>query len=252
MLIANISKLNSVQMKNVSLLIVVTILSITSFAQDLKTVAVPRGAQRQSREVVDGITTHNYSQKNKIPVNGTPYLNEEFLPGILELKDGAKSDEVLMRYNIASDAFEVIQDSDTLILNQPYKLNQIWYDNKVFIFDPLMRTDAERKYNGFFQLLLEGKLSLYEKQRKDLKFDSFTPNYQGGSGTKEYYYVDKTSYVARFQDGSGFLMNSKGSFLKYIDSKYKSQVKSFIKQNRIKFNNQSDLIKLVKYVNSLY
>lgn len=238
-------------MKRINILFAAIVLSISCFAQDLKTIAVPRGAQRQSREVVDGITTHNYSKKNKIPVNGTPYLNEKFLPGVLELKDGAKSDEVLMRYNIASDAFEVIQDSDTLILNQPYKLNQIRYDNKIFIFDPLMRADAERKYNGFFQLLLEGKLSLYEKQRKDLKFDSFTPNYQGGSGTKEYYYVDKTSYVARFQDGSGFLLNSKGSFLKYVDSKYKSQVKSFIKQNRIKFNSQSDLIELVKYVNSL-
>ncbi|QGY45160.1 hypothetical protein GM418_16220 [Maribellus comscasis] len=238
-------------MKGVFLFFTVCVFSFACLAQDLKTVEVPRGAQRQSKQVVDGITTHNYTKKSNVPVNGNPYFEQDFLPGILELNDGSKSDEMPIRYNIASDAFEVIQSSDTLSLNQPYKLKQIIYDDRVFIFDPELRAKAERKYNGFFELKVKGELSLYIKRNKDLLLDSFTSNYQGGSGTKEYYYVDKVSYVGKFNDGSGFLIKSKKEFLDRVDGQEKSDIKSFIKKNKIKFKSEEDIVKLVEYVNSI-
>lgn len=220
-------------------------------AQDLKTIKLPSGVQRQSKEIVDGVTTHNYVNESNIPINGSPYLKDKFSPGILELNDGSKSEKVPLRYNIANDAFEVIQNSDTLSLNQPYKLKKVIFDDKVFIFDPFLRANPERKYNGFFQLKVEGKLSLYIKRNKDLLYDSFVSNYQGGSGTKEYYYVDKISYVAKIGDSSGFLIKSKRSFLKHMDAQNKSEIKSFIKKNKIKFKNEKDLVSLVKFINSI-
>lgn len=238
-------------MKGIILLLTVSAMALSCFAQDLKTIELPRGAQRQSREIVDGITTHNYTKGKSVPVNGNPYLEEDFLPGILELNDGSKSDEVPLRYNIANDAFEVVQNTDTLSLNQPYKLKKIIYDNKTFIFNPSLRSDAERKYNGFFELKVDGKLSLYIKRNKDLMLDSFTSNYQGGSGTKEYYYVDKVSYVGKFPDSSGFLIKSKKSFLNQFKGSQKSEVKSFIKKNKIKFKDQDDIVKVVEFVNSI-
>lgn len=220
-------------------------------AQDLKTIKLPSGVQRQSKEIIDGVTTHNYVNETNIPINGSPYLKDNFLPGILELNDGSKSDKVPLRYNIASDAFEVIQNSDTLSLNQPYKLKKVIYDDKVFIFDPFLRANPERKYNGFFQLKVDGKLSLYIKRNKDLLYDSFVSNYQGGSGTKEYYYVDKVSYIGKIGDRSGFLIKSKRSFLNQFDAEDKTEIKSFIKKNNIKFKDEKDLVKLVKFVNSI-
>ncbi len=240
-------------MKVVNLLFIAFILTISCFSQDIKTIEIPRGAQRQSRAIVDGITTHNYAKERSIPINGTPYLKKEFLPGILELNDGSKSDELPLRYNVAGDVFEVIQNTDTLSLNQPFKLKQVIYSNKIFIFDPQLRPKAERKYNGFFEVKINDreKLSLYVKRNKDLLYDSFTSNYQGGSGTKEYYYVDKVSYVGKFPDSSGFLINSRKNFLKEIDTSKRLEVKTFIKKNNIRFKDEEDIVKLIKFVNSI-
>ena len=238
-------------MKGIILFFTFFVISLACFAQDLKTVEVPRGVQRQSMQIVDGITTHNYTSGSRVPVNGNPFFKKEFSPGILELVDGSKSDEIPLRYNIATDAFEVIQNVDTLSLNQPYKLKQIVYDNRIFIFNPSLRTKAERKFNGFFEVLVDDDLSLYKKRNKDMVYDSFTTNYQGGSGTKEYYYVDKISYVGKFADKSGFLINSKKSILEQVDSSKKSLVKSFIKKNKIKFKSEEDIVKLVQYINTI-
>ncbi len=236
-------------MKKLLVIVLIGLFGGACYAQDMKTVQVPRGVQRQSKQIIDGVTTHNYATKSKIPINGNPYYKKDFTLGVLELHDGAKSDETLLRYNIARDAFEVIQKSDTLSLNQPYKLKQIFYENKTFIFDPELREKTDRKYNGFFEVCVDGKFTLYKKWRKDLVFDSFANNYKGGSGTKEYYYVDKNNFVGRLNGQKGFLLNSKKSFLNAINDESKTEMKAFIKKNKIKFNDEKDLIKLVQFYN---
>lgn len=237
-------------MKNVILLLPLLLFCNILFAQDLKIVHIPRGAQAVSTTVIDGVTTHNYSSGKSIPVNGIPFLNEQFTPGILELHDGKKSDEVLLRYDISKDLFEISRNNDTLTLNRPYDVKYVYLEDKVFIFDPNFRENTQRKYNGFFELCISGELSLYKKWMKDLSFDSFASNYQGGSGTKEYYYVDKVGFVGKTNEGKPFLMNSSKNFLKNIDN-YKSEMKAFIKENKIKFKKEEDLIELVDYYNTL-
>lgn len=237
-------------MKTVFLLSIILILSFTVNSQDLKTVQIPLGARAKSKKVIDGVTTHIYSQGKKIPVNGNPYLNESFMPGILELHDGSVSEQVPMRFNIADDTFELIFNNDTLALNQPLKVNRIYYNGAVYIFDLAMRDNHERKYNGFFQVLVEGDFSLYVKKAKEIEYDNFVSNYQGGSGTKEYYYVDKLSYIGRFKGRTGFLINSKRELLKYLAEK-KPSIKTYFKNQKIKVKNEDDLIALVKYYNSL-
>lgn len=233
----------------VSTIFLMLLVSLVGMAQEIRTVAVPLGARPESKTIIDGVTTHTYSS-SAIPINGNPYLKKKFSPGIIELYDGSKSDEVMMRYNIARDVFEVIQGNDTLTLNQGYKVKRIYYDDKVFIYDPEMREDSDRKFNGFFEVCEEGDLTLYRKWYKDLLYDNFVSNYQGGSGTKEYYYADKTNFVGRFKDQKGFLLNSAGSFLKRTD-KDKKLLKTYIKENKIKFKNEDDLKELVEYYNSI-
>ena len=237
-------------MKTLFTIAILLALIFNGQAQDLKTVSVPLGARTESKKIVDGVTTHTYSTAAAIPINGDPYLKKKFTPGVIELFDGSKSNEVPMRYNIARDIFEVVQDNDTLTLNQGYKVKHIFYDDKKFIYDPEMRENSDRKYNGFFEVCEEGELTLYRKWYKDLLYDSFLTNYQGGKGTKEYYYVDKTIFVGKLQDHSAFLLNSKGKFLKHVE-KEKKLVKDFIKKNKIKFRSEEDLKRLVEYYNSI-
>ena len=220
------------------------------FPQSLITVDVPRDSRTQSTEIIDGVSTHNYASKSNIPINGIPFLHESFQEGVLELYDGERAEGVLLRFNIAKDLFEILRGNDTLTLNRPFSVKKIYLDDKVFFFDPKLRDDAPRNRNGYFQLQVEGKLSLYIKRIKELSFDSFATHYKGGSGTKEYYYVDKVSYVGQITNGKPFLITSTKSLLSNLDEN-QSSVKAFIKKNKIKLRKKQDLIKVVEYYNSL-
>lgn len=214
------------------------------------TVEVPRGSRAESTEVIDGVSTHNYATKSNIPVNGIPFMHETFQEGVLELHDGKRSAGILMRYNIAKDLFEILRGNDTLTLNRPFSVKNVYLDNKIFFFDPKLRDDAPRNQNGYFQLQTKGKLSLYIKRIKELSFDSFATHYKGGSGTKQYYYVDKVSFIGQTTEGKPFLITSTNSLISNLDA-HQSEVKTFIKKNRMKLRKKEDLIKVVDFYNSL-
>jgi hypothetical protein len=237
-------------MKKVFLFSAILFLNFAGFSQDLKIIKVPQGARVESTTVIDGVTTHSYSSGSKIPVNGIPFLDEHFVPGVLELRDGRKSEEVLLRYSIAKDVFEILQNNDTLTLNRPDEVKYVYLQDKIFIYDPKLREKTERKQNGFFELRVDGKCSLFIKRNKDLSYDSFATNYQGGSGTKEYYYINKVTYIGKNSDGKAFLLNSSKIFIANC-KEHKAEVKAYIKDQKIKFKNEDDLVKLVTYYNKL-
>jgi len=145
---------------------------------------------------------------------------------------------------------KILRNNDTLTLNRPYAVKYIYFDDKVFIFDPKLREDAERIQNGYFQLRVDGKLSFYIKRRKDLSYDSFAQNYQGGSGTKEYYYIDKLSFVGKTTEGKAFLITSTKSILKNLQD-HKPEVKAFIKEKKIKIKKEEDIVRVIEYYNGL-
>ncbi len=237
-------------MKNTFLLFVVILFSNNLLAQDLKLIELPRGARVESTIIIDGITTHSYSSYSKIPVNGTPFLFDDFKSGILELKDGKSSQEVQLRYNVSTDIFEIDYNNDTLSLNRPFDVRYIYLGEKKFIYDLYFMESKSGKRNGYFEIVSEGTLSLFMKRNKDLSYDSFVSTYKGGGGTKEYYYVDKISFFCRTDKDEPFLVKSSKSFLNGLP-KNKSEMKDFIKSNKIKFKKKADLVLLVEYYDSL-
>ncbi len=237
-------------MKNFIILFSIILLSGNLYAQDLKLAILPSGARVESTTIIDGITTHSYSSHNKIPINGTPFLFDDFKSGTLELKDGKSSQEVPLRYNVYRDVFEIKYNSDTLTLNRPFDVKYIHLDSKIFFYDLYFTESGSGKRNGYFEIVIEGKLSLYMKRNKDMSYDSFVATYKGGGGTKEYYYVDKISYFCRTDNGEPFLFRSSKSFLNGL-TENKKEMKTFIKSNKIKFKKKDDLVSLVEYYNSL-
>ena len=238
-------------MKKLFLLFSFLLFITFSFAQQtMKVVSVPFDSHVRSTDIIDGVSTHNYAAKSSITVNGIPFLNKTFQMGLLELPDGKKSDDVMLRYNIAKDVFEILHKGDTLTLNRPFAVKKVDLGNQVFIFNPKLRENAERKENGYFQVLVDGKLSLYLKRYKELSYDNFAANYKGGSGTKEYYYIDKKSFVGKTKDGKAFLISSAKKLISKLPD-HKAEMKSYVKSNKIKSKKASDLTKLANYYNSL-
>ncbi|WP_421895732.1 hypothetical protein [Marinoscillum sp.] len=99
-----------------------------------------------------------------------------------------------------------------------------------------------------FEVLYEGPLSLLSREAIVQESVSNSSAYWGGSFVK-----DKVHYTFYFlhKDGKIDLYMGKKSDLMNIMSKHSSEVKSFIKKNRLKTDELRDLIRITAFYNAI-
>lgn len=219
------------------------------------------GFSQSAREAVQASMFHNdmtlqaQMQKNfaailKANVEGTPYYDESFNSATI-----APINKVfLIRYNAALDDMEVIQDTDTLLVNRNNR-NYVIKQNKGNIVYRILHYDESKADNklGYYVQLTEGtNVKLYRKDRK--KFvESKQASYNGNlGGTSAKFKKQKSEFYVEY-NGSGDavkLPKKKKAMINAFQGKEK-EVKKYIKENKIKVTKEQDLIKLVNYVNSL-
>ena len=129
----------------------------------------------------DNLTLQSQMQKNfsaiyKANVQGTPYYDEQFNSATVSPMNKV----YLVRYNAALDDMEVIQSSDTLIMNKNNK-NYIIKQNKGNItYRILEYADSKEDKLGYYVQLTEGtNIALYRKDRK--KFEEVKKAAYGGN-----------------------------------------------------------------------
>ncbi|WP_298519690.1 hypothetical protein [uncultured Kordia sp.] len=219
------------------------------------------GFSQTARQAVQASMFHNdlssqaILQKNMARVlaaniEGTPYYDETFNSASI-----SPIDKVFMvRYNVALDVMEVIQKNDTLIMNKTNK-NYIINQNKGNITYKILEHVESKKDEklGYYIQLTKGKnVKLYRKDRKkfvEVKQAAYNGNL-GGTSAK--YKEQKSEFYIEYGDNGTAvkLPRKKKSVIKLFASKEK-EVKAFIKENKIKLTKEKDLVKLIRYVNSL-
>ncbi len=234
--------------------IIVTLILSLNFgfivqSQEYKTIAMPAGARVKNTTVNEGITTHNFANPVAKVVNGSPYLDNSFVKGSIQLVNGNNILNVMLRYNMHADKFEIQSIDDTLVINKPHEIETIVIKDKIFEFNPEVFKSTD-KYPGYYERLLADITTLYVKYKVEFKYDEFVPNYGGGSGTKEYYYIPKTEYYLKTGTANVFKITSKKNFLKKIPI-HKAEMKVYINKNKISLKKASEIIKLIEYYNSL-
>jgi hypothetical protein len=219
------------------------------------------GFSQSARDAVQASMFHNdmtlqaQMQKNfaailKANVEGTPYYDETFNSANI-----APINKVFfVRYNAALDDMEVIQSSDTLIMNKNNR-NYVIKQNKGNITYRILQYDESKSDDklGYYVELTKGtNVKLYRKDRK--KFvESKQASYNGNlGGTSAKFKKQKSEFYVEY-NGSGEavkLPKKKKAMIKAFAGK-ESAVKKFIKENKIKVTKEEDLVKLIDYVNSL-
>lgn len=180
---------------------------------------------------------------------GSPYANENFLTGIIYKEDKVLRSSLKLRYNIFSDEIEIEQPSGEGI-GSLYQDPDIYVKilNDIYVFVPL---NGSNEQGGYFKIVQGGDYwSLYKKT---------TVTFEDGKLAKTSYdrdiparFVDENTYylVNPRGDFFEFPVNSKSKVLKIMDS-HKSEMKAFINKSDINLNEDKDLVRLIKYYNSL-
>jgi hypothetical protein len=198
------------------------------------------------------------SQANK---NGSmpQFLFDEFTDCNVLMKNG-QVQTPLLNYNTISEKMVFTRDNKYYDLTNPEMVDTVYIQNRKFV--PVGKM--------FYEALFFGPVSLYVQHKGSLLPAGKAVGYGGTSQVASTNYISSiklsdtqvnlpipgdyevkisTDYWIQ-KENNWFDFNNEKQFLKLFPDK-EAKLKSFIKENRIKFNRQDDLIKLVKYCSSL-
>ena len=176
------------------------------------------------------------------------YTNPNFLEGSIFQGEDLMKSKVLMRYNAFADEIEIKKHATDknygALIKDPEVFVKIGRD--IYLFVPYQGSNEK---GGYFNVVSDGKnYDLYKKVTS--KFNEAKKarnNYQ--TDTKPSFSKNVKYYLV--EDGTFLEMPSnKSRILKMMDKK-KTEMKAFIKENKLDLDKEADLIKAVQHFDSL-
>ncbi|MDD4993705.1 MAG: hypothetical protein PHR83_15895 [Paludibacter sp.] len=173
-------------------------------------------------------------------IDGTPYLNDEFINGTFYIKDTAAF-KLPIRYNIYADHMEYKMDGIIYYVDSPQSVSKIVLGESTFIYLSFIEK------GGYYELLEAGKYKLVQKRRVEFKHSETKPieglirsRYE--SNTDLFYLVNNQNQA--------FKIGNMNSVLKALQDQ-RTKIETFIKLEKIRNTKKENLIKIIKYYNSL-
>lgn len=179
-------------------------------------------------------------------ISGSPYLNPEYVLGIVTTKEGVHYKDIPLRYNCFNDVLEFKKDDKAYDLLPKDKAATAEFGGSTFRY--LTYEPGNESNKAYFQVLEEGKAKLYARYRvnfyereeakgfadaKPARFDDLLQTYWVSSGTAP---LKK-------------ILN-KGQLLVALSDK-KSEIESFITKQKLSIKKVDDLKKIIRYYNTL-
>ena len=218
------------------------------------------GANGDFRDVGDNLMINNNVKNiNLSNVVGTPYLEEDFVKGVIVDEKNDKNSAAYLRYNNYSDVFEIKLEFNSKSVNSLERTPNYKFivngEKYILINSPkVINKYHYRNGNGYVVALKEtDNLSLYKRYAKQYeKGKKAISNYDADKPAR---LNTKTSYIFKFKDEYVTVEPHKKKVLDAFTDK-KAEIKKFIKENKIKFRGgtegeEEDLIKVLDYYNTL-
>jgi len=180
-------------------------------------------------------------------IEGSPFLNEEFIKGTIYTTAHQKYVDVPLRYNIFNDLIEFkSEENKILAIATPEIVDKIEFGNFQVFYLPFTNVKKVRK--GFFILIEQGNASLYYKPQIFLKKATEAVPFQEPQPAKFIRQVD--AYYLRIEPTEAKLIGNRKDLFKLFPDR-KEEIATFVKRNKIKTNKVEDLRKLLQFYNSL-
>lgn len=218
----------------------VFLIGISAQAQQLNVGEIARTARFSKiiDEVNNGPKKLKYSD-----IQGSPYYYANFVPAKL----GETSATIPIRYSPFLDSVEIMDSNTGNVYEIP---KEEAYPKFTFetTKEKLVLVNTNNEYSGYFFELIAGKNRLLKKVITKFVDETPPPNTLI-SGIPAKFEVQKPIYFIKTEDNLIKITKKADDLLNALPSDKKDSVKDFIKTNKIKLNDQLDLIKLVTFLN---
>jgi hypothetical protein len=181
-------------------------------------------------------------------VDGTEYFDENFVKGEIFTAQSEHYLDIPMRYNVFKDRMEVkLADGNIYDLTDHTKISQILFKNRTLVYSDF---DAGKiKGSGYLFMLYNGKSTLYSRYIK--LFVKGVEETNGITPSLPDKIVDRPrEYYIKLTDGIPRIFKSKNDLLDLLN-KRASEMEDFLKKQKLKLNNEDDLIKALTYYDSI-
>lgn len=224
-------------MKNFIVVLLLILYGIQSYAQ------VNIGTKLQENFLIFNTRKMLDAKGNNIDlslVKGSPYLNKYFESGFVIVQKTNDTLPLNLRYNIFADEMEVKLDE---------KNNLSSVQKKIDISIKLAEKDFYYyEGNGYYEVLFKGKYSLLLKYQSIFMEEEpgKTPMHQSKPAM---FKLKNTFFIMK--DGIFTEVPSSNKGFYELLSNQKEKLQEFVKENKLKITNQQDLIKIIKFYNTL-
>lgn len=223
-------------MKLLLLLVFITSLSCTSYAQTLNTA--------YGGNVVDDLFISNSLMKtNKRlkyeQIEGSPYATQNFVESNIVLKNGDIMERVMTRINLYDNQLE-IKDGDEIYELRPQYLSKVIYRSGTYEYEDNLDNNLNP---GFYKVYHQGEYALYGFSEIEFREEeAATNNY---TDSKPDRFVSKAEYyILELANGNVYTSISKKQLLKSLKEN-DLEVYQMIKDNKLNPTKKEDLMELI-------
>ncbi len=180
---------------------------------------------------------------------GSAFLDDEFLPGRITLKDGTKA-EVNLRFNAYNNTLEVEKDKEAYSVSSAAVAQfTTTQGGDTILFQNNFSGISGGTDTTFYIVRYFNENATYlERYAREIK----TRDAEFNSASKgKYFAIKRTFYIGTTENGFKFVRKKRNSVLKAFPEKYASDLKSYAKSNNLKCKKHSDIIKILNFYSEL-
>ena len=176
-------------------------------------------------------------------IQGSPYYYANFVPA----RVGDTSGIIPIRYSPFLDSVEILDSNSGNVYELP---KEEAYPKFTFetTHEKLVLVNTNNEYSGYFFELVGGKNRLLKKLSTKFKDEIPAPN-SLVSAIPAKFEIQRPIYFIKTEDNVIKLTKKADDLLNALPADKKDAIKDFIKTNKIKLNEELDLIKLVNFLN---
>lgn len=182
-------------------------------------------------------------------IEGSPYMNDEFVKGDLLTTKSEMMNGILLRYNVYDNEMEVKVKEIAYEVPAKDLVMRVILEDKTFDYLPFQVADEEKQI-GYLELIKEGEWNLYCRHSKKYK-EAQPPKAMQENGAPAKF-IDKpvVYFLKKNQDDVAFGFKNKKQLVNLFPE-HEKKVQEFISKNKLKYNDPEDLKKLLNFCNIL-
>lgn len=180
-------------------------------------------------------------------LEGSPFLREDWQSGYIIMKSGDTIPSIELRYNVYKDEMHFKAEEKVYSIGIPEKIKILLLGESPFIY--LSYKDDKIIRKSFFEILNIGKSLLL----KHHYYEILPANYNLilNSGNKNKQLLLKKKYYLRTKEEVIVEIDKRGERFISAFGNNGSEIEKYVKDNKLSFKEESDLIQITNFANSL-